>query len=106
MLDKITTYGSRQNIIIHLALPSLAPAAIICLYFTPKSVFGCANRGLLALVVVSLAMVAAVITDGKGIMSKMHGEKEASNWWIISTLILLLPAVLVVGPLGRILYFG
>ena len=99
MVDRITTYCKRQRIIFHLALPSLAPAAIIFLYFTPKSVFGCANRGWFALVVVCLAMVAAVVTGMKGIKSKMHGDKEASNWWIISTIILLLPTVLVVGPL-------
>jgi len=44
---------SWQRIIRHLFVPSVAPAALTWLYFTPKSVFGCANRGYMALAVVS-----------------------------------------------------
>ena len=99
-VDHGTAYRKRQRIVFHLVLPSLAPAAIVALYFTPKSVFGCANRGLLALAIVCLATGAAVATTVKGIKAKKDGETEASNWWIITTLILLLPTVLVIGPLG------
>jgi len=34
----------------HIALPAVAPAAVTGLYFTPVAVFGCVNRGLMALV--------------------------------------------------------
>jgi hypothetical protein len=90
----------RQRVIRHLVLPSMAPAALIWLYFTPKTVFGCANRGYMALAVVFVALAAAVITAINGIRAKRQGENEAGNWWIITTLILIFPLALVAGPLG------
>jgi hypothetical protein len=90
----------RQRIIRHLILPLVAPAAIVWLYFTPKTVFGCANRGYIALTVVFLALAAAVVTASKVVAEKRRGETEAANWWIVNTLILLSPLVLLVGPLG------
>jgi hypothetical protein len=91
---------SRQRVIRHLVLPSMAPAALIWLYFTPKTVFGCANRGYMAVAVVFLASVAAVVTAIKGINAKRQGETETANWWIITTLIFLFPLFLLAGPLG------
>ena len=91
---------SGQSILRHLILPSIAPAALIGLYFTPKTVFGCANRGYMALAVVLLGLVAAVVTARKGTAAKRRGENEAANWWTVTTLILVSPLVLLVGPLG------
>jgi hypothetical protein len=91
---------SRQRTIRHLLLPLVAPAALIWLYLTPKSVFGCANRGYMALAVVSLALVAGVATAMKGITARKRGDNEAANWWTVTTLILVSPLILLVGPLG------
>jgi hypothetical protein len=91
---------SRKRIIRHLILPLISPAALIWLYFIPKTVFGCANRGYMALGIVVLSMAAAVATTIKGVSEKKRGEKEEANWWIVTTLILLSPTVLLVGPLG------
>ena len=46
----------------HVALPAVAPIAVIGLYFTPVLLFGCVNRGLLALAVVLLSAVTAFAT--------------------------------------------
>jgi hypothetical protein len=91
---------SRKRFFRHLFLPSIAPATLILLYFTPKTVFGCANRGTMALAIVFLAMVAAVATTVIGVIEKKRGHREEANWWIVTTLILLTPIVLLVGPLG------
>lgn len=90
----------KKRIMAHLLLPLLAPAAIVGLYFTPKSVFGCANRGLMALGVVLLAVAGAVATTWKGACLKRCGENEEANWWLLTTLVLLMPLVLLIGPLG------
>jgi hypothetical protein len=90
---------SGQRFIRHLILPLIAPATLICLYFTPKTVFGCANRGYLALAVVLLSMIAAVPTSMKGATAKRRGANEEANWWLVTTLILVSPLVLLVGPL-------
>jgi len=90
----------KKRLVRHLLVPSLAPLLIVCLYFTPKYVFGCANRGLMALAVVFIALVAAIITAFKGIREKRQGNAGEANWRLVSTLILLSPLFLLVGPLG------
>jgi len=90
----------KKKIVTHLLLPLLAPAAIVGLYFTPKSVFGCANRGLMALAVAALAILGAVATTWKGACLKRRGESREADWWLLTTLVLLLPLVLLIGPLG------
>ncbi|HKC05393.1 MAG TPA: hypothetical protein VKJ67_00900 [Methylomirabilota bacterium] len=82
----------------HVVLPAVAPAAIVGLYFTPVLLFGCVNRGLLALAVVLLSAGAAFVTVGIGLRERVRGR--ASVWWVISTVILTTPLVLVLGPLG------
>jgi len=84
----------------HLLLPLIAPAALYGLYLTPKAVFGCANRGYMALGIVFLATIGAVATTWKGVSEKRRGEIEAANWWMATTLILLSPILLLFGPLG------
>ena len=51
----------------HVALPAVAPAAVIGLYFTPVLLFGCVNRGLLALGVVLVSAGAAFVTARIGL---------------------------------------
>ncbi len=92
-----STTGSRT--VRHVLLPALAPLAIVGLYFTPVSLIGCANRGLLALLVVGLSTIAAFVTVGLAMRGRTRGD-PSSSWWILSTLILTLPLVLLLGPLG------
>jgi hypothetical protein len=89
-----------MNIVVkHVVLPALAPAAVVGLYFTPVLLFGCVNRGWMALAVVLASAVAACVTAGIALQTKTRGQ-PSSSWWMISTLILTLPIVLVLGPLG------
>jgi hypothetical protein len=88
-----------KAIVRHVALPAVAPVAIVGLYFTPVLLFGCVNRGLLALAIVGISAIAACVTTGKGVRAKAQGLPSA-NLWLLSTLILLMPIALVVGPLG------
>lgn len=82
----------------HVALPSVAPIAVIGLYFTPVLLFGCVNRGLLALAVVLLSAVTAFATIAMGFRARAQGRPSAR--WLCSAAILTLPLVLVLGPLG------
>jgi hypothetical protein len=83
----------------HIALPAVAPTAVVGLYFTPVLLFGCVNRGLIALAVVLISAVAAFVTAGIGLRAKAQNQ-PSSSWWLVSTLILALPIFLVLGPLG------
>jgi hypothetical protein len=83
----------------HVALPAIAPTAVVGLYFTPLALVGCVNRGLMALAIVLVSAVAACATAFIGLCARAD-RQSSSDWWLVSTLILVLPIVLVLGPLG------
>lgn len=83
----------------HVGLPALAPAAIVALYFTPVETFGCLARGLMAFGVALAAGIAAIVTALYAIRARAQ-RNEPGTWWLLSTLILVLPIVLLLGPLG------
>jgi hypothetical protein len=71
----------------------------VALYLTPVTVFGCANRGLLAMGVVLVSLVAAIAIGVIGILASRRDP--GSRWWRIASMcILVVPALLVLGPLG------
>jgi hypothetical protein len=67
----------------HILVPAIAPIAIAALYFTPVSLFGYANRGLMALAVVLISLIAGIVTVVYGIRARAKGD-PASGWWIAS----------------------
>ena len=77
----------------HVTLPALAPVALLCLYHTPVETFGCVNRGLMALGVVSASALAAFVAVGFGLRARVRGQTP--HWWLASTLIFMLPLVMV-----------
>ena len=83
----------------HVLVPAVAPLAVVALYLTPVSALGCVNRGLLALGVLLVSLVAGIVTGVLGLRARARRD-AASGWWIASTCILALPALLVLGPLG------
>ena len=83
----------------HVALPALAPLALVALYFTPLTVVGCAERGLLALAVTAVAAVAAFGCIAMAFRARARGD-DRSSWWMLSTAILALSLALLLGPLG------
>jgi heme/copper-type cytochrome/quinol oxidase subunit 3 len=89
-----------RRIVRHVVLPSTATLLLVALYLTPKDVFGCANRGLMAIAVVFVALAAAGFAAVKGAAAHKRGDRESANWWMASTLLLVLPLALIAGPLG------
>ncbi|RII28445.1 MAG: hypothetical protein CXR31_00760 [Geobacter sp.] len=83
----------------HILLPAVAPAAIIGLYVTPVALIGCMNRGLLALGIVVVSLVAGIAMGVVGIKT-CRRDPATRWWWIASIFILATPAFLVLGPLG------
>lgn len=83
----------------HVLLPAVAPLAIVGLYFTPVALIGCANRGLAAFGIAILAGLVGIVTGVVGIVARARHE-EGSAWWIATTAILAVPALLLLGPLG------
>jgi hypothetical protein len=83
----------------HALLPLLPSAALVTLYFTPLGVIDCVSRGLLALAIALTSLLAALITAAVAIKMRIRGE-NGSEWWILTTVVLVLPALLLLGPLG------
>lgn len=83
----------------HVFVPLLAPVAVVALYFTPTSVIACGMRGLLALAIVVASLAAGIVVGLFGLRARR--TDPTSRWWFIATMfILLVPALLVLGPLG------
>jgi len=78
--------------------PAISPLLFYAIYLTPRETIGCANRGLAALIVVLLSAILALFTTIKG-APLMRNDRDEALWWLLSTLILLLPAILLIGPL-------
>ena len=78
----------------HVGIPTLAPLALYALYLTPVTVFGCLNRGLMALGVVLISSLGAFTTIGFAMRERLRGR--SATWWLLSTLILVLPLVMIV----------
>lgn len=88
-----------RALIQHVPLPVLAPLSVVALYFTPVSAVDCRTRGLLALGIVFVALIVGIGIGIRGLHARLRGM-PVSGWWIAAMCILLLPAVLVLGPLG------
>lgn len=88
-----------SRILKHVVLPATATIAVVALYFTPVAMLGCVTRGLIALAVAGISLLVALVSVGVGLKKRIRGEK-GSEWWIVTTVILMLPALLVLGPLG------
>jgi RsiW-degrading membrane proteinase PrsW (M82 family) len=88
-----------KNVVRHIVLPLVAPAAILGLYFTPTTVVACATRGLLALAVVLVSAIGAFVAIGFGFRAQRRSD-PSSSWWIATAAILTTPLALLLGPLG------
>lgn len=82
----------------HVVIPLLAPLSVVVLYYTPVAITGCVERGVAALAVALVSVGAAFFSAGAGLRASVRGER--SGWWLATTIILTLPIVLLVGPLG------
>ena len=79
----------------HILLPAIAPLLFLVVATMPVDVLGCRNRGLLAVAVAFLSVLAGLISAVAGVRRKMNGDSSA-NWWATSALILAVPALLLV----------
>ncbi len=79
----------------HILLPAFAPVLFLVVATAPVDVLGCRNRGLLAIAIAFLSVLAGLGAAFAGVRWKMHGIPDA-NWWATSALVLAIPAVLLI----------
>ncbi len=87
------------RIVKHLLVPAIAPALIVGLYLTPVTVVGCVNRGIAAFAIVLVSLIAGLVMAIRALMARRRADARWT-WWALTALILSVPAVLVLGPLG------
>jgi hypothetical protein len=80
----------------HVALPAVAPVSLLGLYFTPVQVFGCVNRGLMALGIAAIAAGAAVATTVVAHRARRRNDPRY-QFWILSSLVLTVSLALLIG---------
>lgn len=88
-----------KRFMLHVVVPGLATLAVVALYLTPVTIIPCVTRGLIALGVVFGALLAGFATSGLAFIARSRKDPLAF-WWIVSTAILVIPGILVLGPLG------
>jgi hypothetical protein len=83
----------------HIALPALAPAVIVGLYFTPLTVIDCLTRGIIAVTIALVSAGFAFVSIGFAFSAQRRSD-PVGKWWILTAAILTLPLALLIGPLG------
>jgi hypothetical protein len=76
----------------HVIIPAMMTVLFFVVALTPVEVLGCLLRGLIAAMIAlisGLAALAAVIIGAKG---RVRHDKN-SIWWVLSTLILVIPVI-------------
>lgn len=84
-----------KRILHHLIIPAVVPAVFFIVAAMPVEVMGCRNRGLTAMAIALLGGLAGVGTAVIGAWGRMRGDPN-SSWWMVSALILAIPAVVIV----------
>lgn len=84
-----------RRVLRHAVIPAIPSLLFLVIASVPVEVFGCRNRGLLAVAIALTATLAAVVTTAVGTGARRRGNPEAP-WWLLSTLILLIPAILLI----------
>lgn len=79
----------------HTIIPAAIPAIFFAVANTPIDWFGCRNRGLIAVTIALVGALAALAAMAMG-LKKTFARKSDANLWVLSSLILLIPAVYIV----------
>jgi hypothetical protein len=81
-----------KRIIYHIIAPALMAAIFFAVALAPVQVFGCRNRGLMALLIAFVSGLAAATTTVIARKKSSQGDKTAI-WWMVAALILMIPVV-------------
>jgi hypothetical protein len=76
----------------HIILPSFAPLLFFAVAATPVHVLGCRTRGLLAVAIALVSILAGLAAAMRALKGRLQGDSQ-TLWWIGSALILAIPTV-------------
>lgn len=81
-----------EKILRHIWIPAIAPATFFLVAAMPVEVLGCRNRGLLALLIALVSVLAGLAAAVRGVQGRRRREVDSGRW-TVSALILAIPAV-------------
>jgi hypothetical protein len=76
----------------HIVLPALAPLLFFAVAATPVHVLGCRTRGLLALIIAFVSVLAGLFASIMGAKTRMKHD-PSTRWWLASAVILVIPPI-------------
>jgi ABC-type dipeptide/oligopeptide/nickel transport system permease subunit len=81
-----------RNVIYHILGPAILPAVFFRIATTPVEVLGCRTRGLIALLITFISVLAGLGTAMVSARRRKRGDPSAI-WWVASSIILAIPGV-------------
>ncbi len=84
-----------KRILHHLVFPAAVPLLFFAIALTPVDLFGCRNRGLMVFIIALLGALAGLGAVLVGLIRRFRGD-PSSSWFLLSTIILVIPAVFLV----------
>ena len=94
MRISVSSAGARR-IVYHVILPAILPVLFFTVALTPVEVLGCRLRGLIALFIVFISVLAALGATIVGAKGGMRHDRNAI-WWVTTTIILVIPAIAII----------
>ena len=79
-------------IMLHIVFPAIMPALFFTVAAIPVDMIGCRMRGLLALAVAFVSMLAGIAAAVMALRGRVKGDPR-SVWWVVTALILTVPGV-------------
>lgn len=79
----------------HILLPSLVPLLFCAVAATPVEWLGCRNRGLLALLIALVSMIAGLVAAVTAINRQRQGDPQA-RWWLKSAALLAIAPIFLI----------
>ena len=84
-----------KRIVYHVILPAIVPVLFFTVALTPVEVLGCRLRGLIALFIAFVSVLAALAATIVGAKGRMRHDRNAI-WWVTTTIILVIPAIAII----------
>jgi len=81
-----------KRIIYHILIPAIMPVVFFRIALLPVEVLGCRTRGLSALLITFISVLAALGAAIMAARGRMQGDGSAL-WWAASSIILTIPVV-------------
>jgi len=81
-----------KRIVNHIITPAMMSILFFIVALTPVEVLGCFVRGLVAMMIALISGLAALAAAIIGLKGRVRHDRN-SIWWVISTLILVIPVI-------------